>query len=169
LAKRPQSFELRFALGAAYQRDGQWERAVETVRAILKRDGDNVQALNFVGYALAQEGQRLDEARKLLERANTLKPLNGEVADSLGWLYVKINRLDDAERLLVRADRMSPEDPEILQHLGDLYVRKSDRPRAVEAYKRALKNKPDERARHVIEEQLLQLETGKLAVGSGSR
>jgi tetratricopeptide (TPR) repeat protein len=169
LAKRPQSAELRFALGAAYQRDGQWERAVETVRAILKRDADNVQALNFVGYALASEGQRLDEARKLLERANVLKPLSGEVADSLGWLYVKINRLEDAERLLVRADRMTPEDPEILQHLGDLYVRKADRPHAVDAYKRALKNKPDERARHVIEEQLLQLETGKLAVGSGSR
>src|SRR5439155_2409312 len=158
LAKRPQSQELRFALGAAYQRDGQWERAVEVVRAILKRDADNVQALNFVGYALAQEGQRLDEARRLLERANELKPLSGEVADSLGWLYVKINRLDDAERLLVRADHMAPEDPEILQHLGDLYVRKSDRARAVDAYKRALKNKPDERSRHVIEEQLLQLE-----------
>ncbi|MDB4969548.1 MAG: hypothetical protein JWN44_5237 [Myxococcales bacterium] len=169
VAKRPQSQELRFALGAAYQRDGQWERAVEVVRAILKRDADNVQALNFVGYALAQQGQRLDEARRMLERANVLKPMNGEVSDSLGWLYVKINRLDDAERLLVRADRMTPEDPEILQHLGDLYVRKSDRLRAVDAYKRALKNKPDERLRHVIEEQLLQLETGKLAVGSGSR
>ena len=57
----------------------------------------------------------------------------------------------------------------ILEHLGDLYVKRSDRARAVEAYKRALRNKPDERARHVIEEELLQLETGKLAVGSGSR
>jgi tetratricopeptide (TPR) repeat protein len=169
LARRPQSVDLRFSLAAAYERDGQWDRAVETVRAILKRDGDNVQALNFVGYALAQQGQRLDEARRLLERALALKPMSGEVADSLGWLYVKLNRLDDAERLLVRADRMSPEDPEILQHLGDLYVRKSDRVHALDAYRRALKYRPDERSRHVIEQQLLQLETGKLAVGSGSR
>ncbi|MGZ3408094.1 MAG: tetratricopeptide repeat protein, partial [Polyangia bacterium] len=169
-ARRPQSQELAFALGAAYQRNGQWERAVETVRgAILKRDADNVQALNFIGYALASEGQRLDEARRLLEHALQLKPMSGEVADSLGWLYVKINRLDDAERLLVRADRLTPADPEILEHLGDLYVKRSDRARAVEAYKRALKNKPDDKARHVIEEELLQLETGKLAVGSGSR
>ena len=169
LARRPQSQELAFALGAAYERNGQWERAVDTVRSILKRDSDNVQALNFVGYALAQQGQRFDEARRLLEHALTLKPMSGEVADSLGWLYVRINRLDDAERLLVRADRLAPADPEILQHLGELYVRKSDRVHAVDAYKRALQNKPDERSRHVIEEQLLQLETGKLAVGSGSR
>ena len=170
LARRPQSAELAFALASAYQRNGQWEHAVDVVRAsILKRDADNVQALNFIGYALASEGQRLDEARKMLEHALALKPMSGEVADSLGWLYVKLNRLDEAERLLVRADRLTPEDPEILEHLGDLYVKRSDRARAVEAYKRALRNKPDDRARHVIEEELLQLETGKLAVGSGSR
>lgn len=169
LARRPQSQELALALGAAYQRAGDWERAVEVVRGILKRDADNVQALNFVGYALAQEGQRLDDARRMLERALALQPMSGDVADSLGWLYVKLNRLDEAERLLVRADRLTPEDAEILQHLGDLYVRKSDRVRAVDAYRRALKYKPDERARHAIEEQLLLLETGKLAVGSGSR
>jgi tetratricopeptide (TPR) repeat protein len=169
LARRPQSQELSFALASAYQRNGQWERAVELARGVLRRDADNVEALNFVGYALAQQGQRLDEARRLLERAIALRPLSGAVADSLGWLYVKLTRLDDAERLLVRADRLTPEDPEILQHLGDLYVHKSDRARAVEAYKRALKYKPDERARHVIEEQLLQLETGKLANGSGAR
>ncbi|MCU1280832.1 MAG: hypothetical protein JWM53_4378 [bacterium] len=170
LARRPQSQELAFALGAAYQRSGQWERAVDTVRgSILRRDGDNVQALNFVGYALAQQGQRLDEARRMLERALVLKPMSGEVADSLGLLYVKLNRLDDAERLLVQADRLTPADPEILEHLGDLYVKRSDRVRAVEAYKRALKNQPDDKARHVIEEELMQLETGKLAVGSGSR
>ena len=33
LARRPQSPELAFALGAAYQRNGQWERAVDVVRA----------------------------------------------------------------------------------------------------------------------------------------
>jgi uncharacterized protein HemY len=69
----------------------------------------------------------------------------------------------------VRADRLTPEDPEILEHLGDLYVRRSDRARAVDAYRRALLHKPDEKARHTIEEQLLLLENGKLAVGSGAR
>ena len=169
LARRPQSQQLAFALGAAYQRNGQWSRAVDVVREVLKRNPDSVAAMNFIGYTLAQSGQRLDEARRLLEHALALRPMSGDVADSLGWLYVKLNRLDDAERLLVRADRLTPEDPEILQHLGDLYVRKSDRARAVDAYKRALAHKPDERMRHVIEEQLLRLETGKLAVGSGSR
>jgi tetratricopeptide (TPR) repeat protein len=165
IARRPQSQELLFALGSAYERTGQWERAVDLVRGLLKRNPDSVQAMNFIGYALAQNGQHLEEARHLLERALVLKPMSGEIADSLGWLYVKIGRLDEAERLLVRADRLTPEDPEILQHLGALYVKKSDRARAVDAFKRALEHNPDERARHTIEEQLLLLETGRVASG----
>jgi tetratricopeptide (TPR) repeat protein len=166
IARRPQSQELLFALGSAYERTGQWERAVDLVRGLLRRNPDSVQAMNFIGYAFAQNGQHLDEARRLLERALVLKPMSGEIADSLGWLYVKLGRLDEAERLLVRADRLTPEDPDILQHLGALYVKKSDRARAVEAFKRALDHNPDERARHTIEEQLLLLETGRVASGS---
>jgi tetratricopeptide (TPR) repeat protein len=162
LARRPQSDELAFALAAALQRGGHWERAVELARGVLKRDPDSVQALNFIGYALVERGVRLDEARRVLERALALKPTSGEIADSLGWLYVKMGRLDEAERFLVRADRMEPEDPEILQHLGDLYLRKSDRTRALDAYKRSLSHNPDERVRHVVEEQLLLLETGRV-------
>jgi tetratricopeptide (TPR) repeat protein len=165
IARRPQSQELMFALGSAYERTGQWERGVDLVRQLLKRNPDSVQAMNFIGYALTQNGQHLDEARKLLEHALTLRPMSGEIADSLGWLYVKTNRLEDAEPLLLRADRLTPEDPEILQHLGALYVKKSDRARAVDAFKRALDHNPDERARHAIEEQLLLLETGRVAAG----
>ncbi len=44
LARRPQSPDLAFALASAYQRNGQIDRAVDTVRAsILKRDAENVQ------------------------------------------------------------------------------------------------------------------------------
>jgi tetratricopeptide (TPR) repeat protein len=69
---------------------------------------------------------------------------------------------DDAERLLLRADRLAPDDPEILEHLGALYAKKADRLHAVEAYKRALLHRPDERVRRVVEEQLLLLETGRV-------
>jgi hypothetical protein len=39
----------------------------------------------------------------------------------------------------------------------------------VDAYRRALDHNPDERVRHTIEEQLLLLETGRMASGSSSR
>jgi tetratricopeptide (TPR) repeat protein len=163
LARRPQSSTLAFALGGALERAGQWERAVEVVRdAVLKHDPDSTQALNFIGFALTEHGSRLDEAKRLLEHALALRPTSGEIADSLGWLFVKMGRLDQAERLLLRADRLTPEEPEILGHLGALYMKKADRARALEAYKRALLHHPEERMRRVVEEQILLLETGRV-------
>jgi tetratricopeptide (TPR) repeat protein len=162
LNRRPQSEALTFALGNAYSRSGDWERAVETVQKILKRDPDSVQALNFIGYVFAEHGVKLEEAQRLLTRAVALKPADGGIVDSLGWLYVKLGRLDEAERLLTRADRLAPEDPEILGHLGELYVKRADRVRAIESYKRALAHHPEERARRVMEEQILLLETGRV-------
>jgi tetratricopeptide (TPR) repeat protein len=79
-----------------------------------------------------------------------------------------MGRLDDAQRFLERADRLLPGDAEILQHLGELYLKKSDHARAIDAYQRALGHDPDGHLRQVIEEQLLMLERGRLAVGSGS-
>jgi tetratricopeptide (TPR) repeat protein len=162
LKRRPQSEPLALSLGSAYLRAGQWERAVELMRGVLKRDPDSIVALNFLGYALADRGVELDEARRLLERARALRPSDGGVLDSLGWLEVKRGKLDEAERLLTRADRLAPGDPEILEHLGELYVRKSDRARALEAYRRALAHKPDEPLRRAVEQQILLLETGRV-------
>ncbi|HEY7953788.1 MAG TPA: tetratricopeptide repeat protein [Polyangia bacterium] len=162
LARRPQSEALALALGQAYQRAGQWERAVQTVRKVLARDPESAPALNFIGFVLADHGVKLDEARRLIERALAIRPADGGIVDSLGWLEVREGRLDDAEQLLVRADRLSPEEPEILEHLGELYVKKSDRGRALEAYRRALAHDPDEAARRSLEERILLLETGRL-------
>jgi tetratricopeptide (TPR) repeat protein len=166
LTERPRSTALTFSLAQAYVRDGQWDRAIALGEKVLKRAPESAQALNFVGYLLADRGVRLTEAKTLLERALRLHPSDGAVIDSLGWLYCKLGRLDEAEHLLVRADRLTPDDPEILGHLGSLYVRKADRVRALETYKRALAHHPDERLRRTVEEQILLLENGRLA---GSR
>jgi tetratricopeptide (TPR) repeat protein len=129
---------------------------------VLRRDPDSAAALNFVGYALADHEVRLDEARRLLERALALRPSAGAIVDSLGWLYLKLGRLDEAERLLVRAERLAPEEPEILEHLGEVYLRKADRARALDAYRRALSQGPDERVRRTLEQRILLIETGRL-------
>lgn len=160
--RRPGSSTLAFALAATLERDGQWQRAVDVAERILRRDPESVPALNFIGFLLADRGVRLDDAQKLLERALAMRPNDGAIVDSLGWLHFRLGRLDEAERLLLRADRLAPEDPEILGHLGQLYVKKADRARAIDAYKRALSHNPEERVRRLVEEQILLLETGRV-------
>jgi tetratricopeptide (TPR) repeat protein len=162
VGEAPKAKGLAMVQAAALERAGRWEQAIEAAQRVLLLDGDHVPALNFVGYVLADHGVRLSEARRHLERAVALRPWDGGIIDSLGWLYLKLGRLDDAERLLGRAERLSPGEAEILEHLGALYVRRADRAHALDAYRRALTAKPEERLRRSLEEQILLLETGRL-------
>jgi len=162
LAERPQAAEVQLALARTYQRDGQWEHAVELAQRVLKREPDHVAALTVVGALYSERGVRLDEARRHFERALALAPGDGAIVDALGSLCLKQGKLDEAERLLVRADRLRPEDPAIQEHLGQLYVRRADRARALEAYRRALTRHPDPRTQKSLEQQILLLETGRV-------
>ena len=116
------------------------------MQTVLKLDPDHAEALNFVGYLYADRGIRLDEAERMIKKALTLKPGNGYMIDSLGWVYFRQNRLDEAIRYLKEASEALPEDAAIIEHLGDVYVRTGQIREAVEAYERAIRFNPENEA-----------------------
>ena len=63
-------------------------------RQVLSKDPDNAPALNYLGYMLAERGERLDESVDLLKKALAIEPDNGSYLDSLGWAYYKADKLD---------------------------------------------------------------------------
>jgi Flp pilus assembly protein TadD len=144
VAARPRDADLAYALGAAYGRAGRMDAGVAQMRAILAIDPDHAEALNFVGFAWAERGERLDEAEALVRRALRLAPRSGHMIDSLGWILFRKGQLARAVELLEEADRLSGPDPAILDHLGDAY-RASHRPAdAAAAWRRALRTEGDE-------------------------
>src|SRR5512146_694510 len=96
---------------------GQWRKAVAEMRALLRRSPRHASALNFVGYTLAEHGAELDLAGRLVVASLALRPLDGYVLDSLGWVYFKTGRLELARDTLEKANRLAPGEPEILKHL----------------------------------------------------
>jgi tetratricopeptide (TPR) repeat protein len=127
-----------FLLGAAYERSGQRDKAVDEFRRVLKVDPDFHAALNYLGYTFAEAGVNLDEALKLVSRAVALDPDNGAYVDSLGWTYYRLGRPEQARNFLERAARLEPEDATLQEHLGDVYVALGQKERARQAYQRAL-------------------------------
>ena len=86
---------------------------------ILQNDPDNANALNALGYTLADRGLRIDEAQKYVERAFALKPEDPAVIDSMGWIHFRLGNYAEAESYLRKAlDLM--DDAEIVGHLGEL-------------------------------------------------
>jgi Flp pilus assembly protein TadD len=139
LAKNPNEEDLLYSLGAAYQRNGEFDKSIAQMRALLKIKPDHAAAMNFIGYSLVDKGKDLDEAERLVMRALELDPDSGAFLDSLGWLYFHRGDYQRAVDTLERAASLEPDEPLIIEHLGDAYRRTSKNAQAGEAYRRALK------------------------------
>ncbi len=135
---RPGDETLLYALGSAYERAGQSDAAIAQMRALLALNPDHAEAMNFVGYTLAEQNIRLDEAERLVRRALELKPRSGHVLDSLGWVLFRRGDFRRAVDALEQADRLVGPDATILEHLGDAYRAAARHADAVSAYRRAL-------------------------------
>ncbi len=86
---------------------------------ILQEYPNHANALNALGYTLADRGLRIDEAQKYIERAYKLKPNDPAVMDSMGWIQFRKGNYAKAENYLRKAlDLM--DDAEIMGHLGEL-------------------------------------------------
>jgi len=130
--------DARYWLGVFLYELDRFEEAEAELRQALALDPRHAPALNFLGYSLAERGQRLPEALDLIQRAVALDPWNGAYLDSLGWVHYQMGRYGDARTMLERAAREMPRDPTILEHLGDMYAQHGERDLARTAWDRAI-------------------------------
>ncbi len=120
------------------------------LRAILDKDPNNSQALNALGYTLADRTDRFDEAYDLIKRALEISPDDYFVLDSMGWILYRQGRLDEAIEFLSKA-LSGKNDPEIAAHLGEVLWVKGDKEAAQAIWDTALSETPnDDRLRKVI-------------------
>lgn len=138
LQKNPNNEMILFALGVLYEKTGDWRTSIDFMRSVLVQNEKNILALNFIGYTYAEHNENLTEAKTFIERALRLKPDDGFVVDSLGWLHFQQGDYAKALELLSKADRLSPNEPTILEHLGDVHLRLRDKRRARTYFERAL-------------------------------
>jgi len=136
------AIKLLFALGSTMERIGQIDSSVTVFEEILKHDPDDHQALNYLGYTLADNDLRLDYAYQLIARANELEPNNPAYLDSFGWVQFKRGEISDAVEHLRRAATLD-NDPVILDHLGDALYAAGQQQEAREWWRRALELQPD--------------------------
>ncbi|MEI6225277.1 MAG: tetratricopeptide repeat protein [Deltaproteobacteria bacterium] len=168
LARRPRNERLLFALGVAQERAGDHAGAIATMRRLLVEAPGNAEAMNFVGYTLAERGEKLDEAEVLVGRALQIEPDNGSFLDSLGWIQFQRGEVAAAVATLERADVLAGPEPTILEHLGEAYRRARRDDDAARAFRRALQaldegaepDQPGQRAG--IEKKLRELPGGEV-------
>jgi tetratricopeptide (TPR) repeat protein len=139
LATKPEEkVYVLFLRGELYDRQKMYDKAETEFRKALVIDPQNAGVLNYLGYMLADQGQKLPEALKLIRQAVDLEPQNGAYLDSLGWVYFKSGQYDQAEENLRKANERINTDPTVHDHLGEVYEKTGKLKLAVAQWERSM-------------------------------
>ncbi len=169
--ENPEDDEILYQIGVLYGLDKQIDRALEYMQLALEIEPNNPHALNYIGYTWAERGENLDEAEELIVRALALRPDDGYITDSLGWVYymrarplMSEGRVEDAHALLERAREhlaaaalLTGGDPVVSEHLGDVHLMLDQKERALEFYEEAVRLEPREDEQPMLMEKLEEL------------
>ncbi|WFM72550.1 tetratricopeptide repeat protein [Halomonas sp. CKK8] len=138
LSQHPDDERLRYQRAMRAFADDDLAAMEADLRHIIEADPDNANALNALGYTLADanlEG-RLEEARELIERAHALEPDNPAILDSQGWVRYRQGDPEGALPWLERAWSAMP-DQEIAAHLIEVLWALGEEQRARELLEEA--------------------------------
>jgi tetratricopeptide (TPR) repeat protein len=105
------------ALGYCQWRRNRTDLALESYREALKLDDENPNAVNGLGYLLADSGEDPEEAVALCRKAVEANPDNMAYRDSLGWALFRAGKISEAVRFLTAALSQRPGDEVIKGHL----------------------------------------------------
>jgi tetratricopeptide (TPR) repeat protein len=152
--KFPTDNEVAFELGAVFDKQKKFADAEAAFRQVLAREPENAPALNYLGYMLAERGERLDESVTYLKKALQIEPENGSYLDSLGWAYYKSDQLDLAEENLRRAADQLKTSSVIQEHYGEVLFKLQRYNDAITAWTRALTGDGDSIDRGEIDRKI---------------
>jgi tetratricopeptide (TPR) repeat protein len=136
--KFPTDDGIAFELGTVFDKQKRFADAESAFRQVLSRDPENAIALNYLGYMLAERGERLEESVGYLTKALQVEPDNPSYLDSLGWAYFKSDKLDLAESNLKRAADQLKSNSVIQEHYGQVLFKLGRYDEAIAAWTRAL-------------------------------
>lgn len=150
LNRFPNEADLLFARVLYYDSQSDREGSERDLRQIIRMQPDDSRALNHLGYMLADQTTRYDEALELIERAIAISPDDPAIIDSLGWAQYKVGRYEEALANLRRAFAVFP-DHEVASHVGEVLWMMGREDEANQIWQDALETRPDsELIREVI-------------------
>ena len=143
LLEYPRHPDLLYGRALIAEKLGRLDRLESDLTNILEIDPENANALNALGFTLADHNLRLDEARSFIEKAYALSADDPAIIDSLGWVNYRSGRLVEAERYLRKAFSLMPE-AEIIGHLVEVLWAQEQQQQARQLLQQGLQDFPDD-------------------------
>ena len=142
LKAHPDNGELLYARALLAAEQGRIADAEAGFKRVLAKEPDHADALNALGYTLADLTDRHKEALGYVTRALKLKPDNPAFLDSMGWVQHRMGNHAVALDYLRRA-YATLKDGEVAAHLGEVLWVTGQREEAQRIWKEAEQQDPD--------------------------
>ncbi|HYE86646.1 MAG TPA: tetratricopeptide repeat protein, partial [Vicinamibacterales bacterium] len=139
---------------SVYEDGNRVAEAEQELRRLIAEDPLNADAMNHLGYLLAERGLRLPEAVDLAQRALKLEPGNPAFLDTLGWALFKQGRTQEAAEPLTKAAAILAGNSVIQDHHGDVLAMSGKKAEAIAAWQRALAGDGESIDRAAIEKKI---------------
>lgn len=141
MKQMPDDIELLYARSLVEENLGKTDLAEKDLKQILSLQPNHLDALNTLGYILANKTDRFAEAQSYLNQALELSPDNPAILDSLGWLYYKKGDYAKSIEILTKANTLAS-DAQISAHLGEVLWKAKNYDQAKKVFNTGLKNHP---------------------------
>ncbi len=148
LARWPDSNKLLLDRAMLAEQLDDLEALERDLMVIIERDSEHIEALNSLGYTLADRTDRYAEALAYIERAYAIDPDSYYIVDSMGWVMYRLGRYTKALHFLRQAltlySKENPDrpDPEIASHLGEVLWVTGNKEEARRIWDNALQHYP---------------------------
>jgi len=142
IRKWPADLDLAFLRASLLDERGDKKAAFAAMEKIQQADPRHYQALNYLGYTLADENRELPRALELLTKAVELAPDLAYILDSLAWAQYRLGKFDAAWENINKVVNMDTDDPTIWEHYGDIATALGKAEEARKGYAKALELKP---------------------------
>lgn len=116
---QPKDLGLLYTYAMSAEKVGRIDVMETTLRDILRKNPNDANALNALGYSLADRNIKLPEAFALISKAHQLSPKDAFILDSLGWVNFRLGKNALALEQLQQAFSMKPE-ADIAAHAGEV-------------------------------------------------
>ncbi|VAW87844.1 FIG140336: TPR domain protein [hydrothermal vent metagenome] len=147
----PADVQLLYARAMVAERLDQLDLAERDLKKIIELDENNADALNALGYTLADRTDRYQEAHGYVKRALALRPNDNAILDSMGWVLYRLGKYNEAIKMLRQSLKIRL-DPEVAAHLGEVLWVSGEREDAREIWRQALEVTPgDKRLLNIME------------------
>ncbi len=141
-AQDPEDTDLLYDQAMLAEKMGRFDDMERLLRQLMAKKPDYQHAYNALGFSLAERGQRLPEAKQLIQKALEYAPGDPFIRDSLGWVEYRMGNRTEALHILQTSFKERP-DPEIAAHLGEVLWTGGQRDQAQSIWREGLMLNPE--------------------------